>query len=617
VTSAARLRLAPRPFAGALGALLFGLVVLFARPARASDALAWVSPAHAAVIAWTQSGVRESLREVDPAAHVRLERGELLLIPVDAGDRAEIVGGSPAVGLGSGVGATPDAVTWLPAAPASPAHRDRREVHIPLWSNARFLVIGASPAPAAMPVRVRLAAGRSDPLSFHRFDERVAAWLMDDEPLATAPSELAPLARWLVAARAALAEAPREASSAWLLARWLEESMRTRPLVLPYFVESPVSVQSAERTRSGAAIGSAPATRREAHGAPDPACPEHPATACWRADAGQGLTIGAPDGDVVRLVLRARALGRTTVALWEGERLARVSSWDVPARASDARRWTEPQTVRLVLPVERRGARLRVLEGSVAVSAVAYRRKTDAAAWISSRKDRAAQLGLAARSRAPRQSRSAEVVALLAGAEAHADKATSEALATFARGMPESSPLRAIAFAAAMRGAGAPAARARHGGDAARAIAMLPANLRAPLARGVLEQLVSARGFTAPGEGGVVEDEGAAAWRAGAAPSPSRFEGGDPDDLAAIAALEATLIPARDGLRPAAAARADRHAWHGRARGPGGPCIPTQARGSPPPGSHRATRRAARTAPCEAGTGSAGRCSTSRARRSS
>ncbi|XXT17945.1 hypothetical protein WME94_47730 [Sorangium sp. So ce429] len=576
VASAARRALLGAALALALGAAP-GLPG--AREAAAATPLAWVAPDSARVVSWSDgrpqgasapAGTRAAPAAADPTAPVALTADQLLLVPVEPGDRLEVRGDVAGIGLGSGVGDAPDVITWMPLPPLEAGARD---VAVPAWSSARFLAVRAAVPRGAerAPVAVRVAVRESAPLAWYRLDEDVAAWLGGRAPApATAPGEAGALLRWVDAARAALsapvsagaaskqgnAGAPpapsaarlEPAAAAWLTARYLEESLLLRPLVEPYFVAREVEV------RGGREGPDLPAVER--------ATP-------WRSlGAGARLALRAPGADVLRIALRPRAFGATRVVVRAGGAVVRELAWRTGPRLADAARWREPRWIRVPLPVDAREATVDVVEGEIAVTASGYRQRAGVAELVAPQRDRAALLDRAAQrdaaSAGGRAPAHAEAPRLLAAADRAAAAEPARTALAFAALPAVSPPLRALLLAESVRWAPSPGvafARAARAYAAAQGGAGASA---APLQRAALARLAAAHAD--PGAATAPWAAPAGAAPAGAAPAgaapPRDVDGGraHPDDVAAVSALGAALSPAIDGRRPVGAPLAERYA---------------------------------------------------------
>ncbi|WP_437711781.1 hypothetical protein WMF45_41325 [Sorangium sp. So ce448] len=579
------------PGAAARRALLAAALVLAfgvahgvpgAREAAAAEPLVWVAPGSAGVVPWSngpQQGApapdeaRAAPAAVDPTAPVALAAGQLLLVPVEPGDRLEVRGDVAGIGLGSGIGSVPDVITWMPLPPARAGARD---VAVPAWSSARFVVVRAAGARGAgsTPVAVRVAARESAPLAWYRLDEDVAAWLGGRAPApATAPGEAGALLRWVDAARAALSApaatgAPSArldpaaarldpAAAAWLTARYLEESLLVRPLVEPYFAARGVEL------RGGREGPDLPAVER--------ATP-------WRSlGAGARLELRAPGADVLRIALRARTYGTTRVVVRAGGAVVRELVVRTGSRLADAARWSEPRWIRVPLPVDARAATVDVVEGELAVAASGYQQRSSVAELLAPQRDRAGLLDRAARrdlagdgDRAPVH---AEAPRLLAAADRAAAPDAAKAALDLAARPAVPLPLRALVLAESVRWApssGAAFARAAQAYTAAQASAAAKGDAaaqgRAAAGATSLQRAILARLAAAHADPGAADAPWS--WRAGPVPAqpgaaaPREPAGGraHPDDVAAVSALGAAMSPPRDGRRPAGAPLAERYA---------------------------------------------------------
>ncbi|WP_437951841.1 hypothetical protein WME98_14445 [Sorangium sp. So ce296] len=566
-----------------------------AREAAAAEPLAWVPPDSARVVSWSNGpqqaapapeGTPAAPIAADPTGPIALTAGQLLLVPVEPGDRLEVRGEVAGIGLGSGIGDTPDAITWMPL---PPLRQGARDVAVPAWSSARFVAVRAAVSRGAesAPVAVRVAARESAPLAWYRLDEDVAAWLGGRAPApATAPGEAAALLRWVDAARAALSApgasgakaAPRAAgapaapgasgapaapapaplapdAAAWLTARYLEESLLLRPLIEPYFVAREVEL------RGGREGPDLPALER--------ATP-------WRSlGAGGRLGLHAPGADVLRIALRPRAYGATRVVVRAGGAVVRELAWRTGARLADAARWREPRWIRVPLPVDARAATVEVVEGEIAVAASGYRQCAGVAELLAPQRDRAALLDRAAQ-RGPAGDRApahAEAPRLLAAADRTAAPGAAKAAVDLATRPAVPPPLRALLLAEAVRWAPSPGAAFARAAQAYAAAQAVPAATAVPLQRAVLVRLAAARADAGAGAapwspaggapvpaGDARAPAGDARAPAGGAPPRDRAAGAHPDDVAAVSALSAALPPPLDGRRPVGAPLAERYA---------------------------------------------------------
>ena len=113
----------------------------------------------------------------------------LVAVPVDAGARVRVEGNVEAIGLGTGSGATPDVVTWLPSGEVE-RRASGREIVVPTWSAADTVVVRPEPGGA---VRVSVATRESAPLRWLRFEQSLATRLAAGRgaPLPEAPAAVA------------------------------------------------------------------------------------------------------------------------------------------------------------------------------------------------------------------------------------------------------------------------------------------------------------------------------------------------------------------------------------------------------------------------------------------
>lgn len=326
------------------------------------------------------------------------------------------------------------------------------------------------------------------------------------------------------------------------MTRWLAGSLRVRPLGGPYFARSAVSFTG---------------------GTDAPQIPPLE-DAAWRVAAAAGpgnptrVTLEAEGADVLRIAVRARGTGATRVVVRDGDgRITRVLAYRVASRAADTQRWTEPQWVRVVLPVGARRATVEVNEGAAAIAAVAHRQRTDVLDLLAGRRDRAAGLSAvrapivadpgAAPSPSAAASGAAAVLQRLADLDQARGDAAVTALAARAREKDVAPLLRTLALAEAGRSARTPELARSLAGAAWSAAGSAPSGRAAPLLRASLEGL--AAGHPAP-------SEVAGPWSSPLAGS----YGAHDDDLEAIEALRAALAPPHDGGRPAHGGIAERYA---------------------------------------------------------
>ncbi|MEY2929979.1 MAG: hypothetical protein RL033_728 [Pseudomonadota bacterium] len=312
----------PRQGWRALAWLCAGCLVLLSlwpRSARALQQTSRVPPEGAIIIAW--AGDPSVSRLVDASHPIALDDGEVLLIPIDPGDRVRVVaesGPRPVLGLATGQDELPDVITWDLAA--------SNELLLPAWSSARFVAARAS-EPALLSVEI-VARGETA-LAWHEWDEQVAAWLRGraSAPALPVGSAAARVARGLEAVVESLTAGERVAAADLLQLAWLEQGARLRPLVGPYFTREPRLEFAEPRSLL----------------------------------AGERYELSAPNIDVLRWQLQA--WGNTRVIVREGGGISRDLSWSArpgaPLRASRAR------SIRVVPPARGGLVSLEVLEGKI------------------------------------------------------------------------------------------------------------------------------------------------------------------------------------------------------------------------------------------------------------
>ena len=360
---------ATRTFAAAalVGCALAGRAHASPSPAAA---LGWGAPAAARAFRFQKD---ERPRDLGPDGELATLPGELIAVPVEPGDRLRVEGDVRAVGLGTGAAATPDVVTWLLDDELTKV-AGGVELAVPAWSSSDTLVVRAG---ATGKVRVLVGLRASVPLGWLRFEQTLFARVMGrpGAPWPTPPVEAAePPVRWLAAAEQALAAEPAAFRGPWLLARWVEQSLRVRPLMEPYFVATSVRVSG----------GSRPAGLERLADATE-----------WATARSATIALEGDTLDVARLALVARRPGDARVLVREGDAAARVVTWSTSDRATPDG-WTEPQWIRAVFPVRGRRVTVEVLQGEVAVAAIGYRQKSDVQAAFGRGRGRARLLASAA-----------------------------------------------------------------------------------------------------------------------------------------------------------------------------------------------------------------------------
>ncbi|HKY36900.1 MAG TPA: hypothetical protein VJN18_13225 [Polyangiaceae bacterium] len=485
--------------------LLAGVCVLLAglaafpreSHATASADVAWAVLAGGRVVSWEVKGGVNHLRHVDLASSVALSPGELLLVPVDPGDVLCAVG-QVALGLGSGTADVPDTITWWPAA--------ARDIRVPTWSSARFLVVQVT-SPASTPVQLFVARAVIDPLAWHRLDDAVSGWLFDARPLTQAPpAQAATALRHVQALERLLAGVDRSVRAPWLMARWLDLSLRVRPLSSPYFARS-----------SPAPSG----------GALSPPTPGRGASPEYRdLQAGEDLVFSDADSDVIRLELHANNSATARIAVFEGDTLARVVELAVRRVGTEL---ATSRSVRAIVPVGTGQVRVRMLEGSARVGFEGFAMRRSVLDALGAKHDRARNL---ARLRSSPPGAGPEWLRRLVDAQSLATRASCERLSLSNVLEPGTSALLelerarcASSLEATLRSA--VAYRRRHGS--------LPKSARAALERAVLQRLLDVDASrldldSAPSDADAPEDRavsGALAAALSRAPSPHALEGAE------------------------------------------------------------------------------------------
>ncbi|HKO94415.1 MAG TPA: hypothetical protein VJU61_24845, partial [Polyangiaceae bacterium] len=302
-----------------LGCVLSLLLLLRAGSAAALQQAARALPEGLIVLSW--AGDPSVSRVVDASQPVALEVGEVLLIPVEAGDRVRVVGkpgARPLLGLATGLGELPDVITWDPSLP--------RELRLPAWSSARFVAARVA-APAQLSVEV--AARSETPLAWYDWDRWVAASLRGTAGAPPLPEGSAAARAWrgLEAVLTSLPSGERPAAADLLEVAWLEQALRVRPLVGPYFTRQPRLEFEAPR----------------------------------ELQAGERYELDAPGIDVVRWLIQA--WGSARVVLREGEAVSRELSWSAPPGAPPLA--SRPRSIRVVPPAGSGRISLEVLEGKI------------------------------------------------------------------------------------------------------------------------------------------------------------------------------------------------------------------------------------------------------------
>ncbi len=310
---------------------LIALGSLCPRPALALEQTSRVLPEGALIIPWAGDPLVSRL--VNPNLPVELSPGEVLLVSIDPGDRVRVTaerGPRPLLGLASGQDELPDVITWEPGA--------GNELRLPAWSSARFVAARVS-EPALLSVEI--LARSETALSWHEWDAQVAGWLrgLGGPPALPEGSAAARIARGLEALWQSLPASERAAAADLLQLDWLEQAVRARPLVGPYFMRDQRLEFAEPRTLL----------------------------------AGERYELSAEGIDVLRWQLEA--WGNTRVVVREGEAISRELSWT--ARAGAPPGPARPRSIRVVPPVRGGRVSLEVLEGKLTFQQGGWTQRAD------------------------------------------------------------------------------------------------------------------------------------------------------------------------------------------------------------------------------------------------
>ncbi|MDI1479772.1 hypothetical protein [Polyangium sp. y55x31] len=523
--------------AAALG-LVLGLAATETHAEPSLDPPGWVAPTRARITPLSRGDMSSvGAEDVDASAPITLASSMALLLPIEPGDRVRLEGPVAAVGFGTGLRGMPEVITWFPLPnplpPASPKAPETRIIDVPMWTGAHFLVVRTDKRAS---LTASMGSLPRSSLAWHRLDEDVTRWLRD--PTAPRPETVIPEAaanlRWLFAAKSALDAAPPEATRDWLTARWLESSLLVRPLVEPYFVRRPVSLEGGRVAWSEDFIR------------PEPDASPWQLVASFPGSPGR-VVIDAPGSDVVRLSLQARGIGASRALVRVGDLVVRELSWDLASYFTGSHPWSSPQTIRVPLPVAARRVSIEVLAGEIAVAATAYRKRTDVLDVVPRARDRQARLDTLAEG--AEEPPAAAALRLAAAAERTGAAGDAKAAVERARASDVPPALRAFLLAEAVRWATTPEQAREAAERAADLTRALPAGTAGPILRATLERLAGLYTRRLPPS---------QPWDR---PLP---EATHEEDRAALDALRAMLSPPEDGRRPVSAPLAERYAWlHG------------------------------------------------------
>jgi hypothetical protein len=297
------------------------------RAALALQQSARVLPEGLIVLSWPAG----TSRVVDATSAIRLESGEVLLVPAEPGDSVRVRGEHgelPVLGLATGQLELPDVITWDPSLGG--------ELRLPGWTTSHFV---AARLPGAGWLTVEVAARAETPLAWLDWDRAVATALRGGAAPGLPEGSAAERSwRGLSALLAALPATERRAAADLLQLFWLEQALRVRPLVGPYF------------TRDTRYEFSAP---REFH-------------------AGERFELSAPEIDVLRWQLVA--FGDARVVLREGDAVSRELSWNAPQGLAPGVPpiASRPRSIRVVPPAQSGRVSLEVLQGKITLEQSAY-----------------------------------------------------------------------------------------------------------------------------------------------------------------------------------------------------------------------------------------------------
>ncbi len=431
--------------------------VVASKGTNESVAQQWVGMTDARVATWPETGATRTLRTVDASSGAKLGPGELLVVAVDPGDRVRLVG-LGRLGLGTGTGDLPDAITW-----SSDAH----ELRVPTWSTARFVVARATKDDATITLDV--ARGESDPFRWYRFDEHVRDLLWKGSALQgeDTPEGAKARARATVAFRSLLGDDRSESSARFLMSDWLESALRVRPVAPPYFSKRAVELAGGTRVPNGEAPETARFERR----------------ALSEREHVEVRTSGA---SVVRVHVQASRVTTTRVVVFEGDVPIQVLEFRPATRTVTSDRWTAPETVRAVVPEAETRVRVEVIEGAALVAVEAFTQRTDVLDAFSRKRVREHDLDVA-RERAP--GRCSTLVAAIAASTATESRPAYDALRTFGATARLLSSERALLAVELVLHAPEIAPDPRALRAAWSALRGIPVAARAPIARRMLERL--------------------------------------------------------------------------------------------------------------------------------
>jgi hypothetical protein len=268
---------------------------------------------------WPRGG---PARVVSGAESIDLTKGQLLFVPVERGDWIEVTALAPSqpvqLGYADGRNPVPDTIVWEPSGPT--------RLRVPSWSSASHVAIRSEGSARLV---VSLSARVVSPLQWFLWDGAVSNWAATGSEL---PEPELTSARRIVSAldslRKALTGSERAHVAPLLVSLWLEESLRTRPLLMPFFKPSALEEELTPKVMVG------------------------PGRAIHRDRT----------ADVHRWQLRAKGPARLIIR--ENGAIAHVVDW--PERSPNTEQWSAPKNIRTVASGADSVAELEVVHGTIA-----------------------------------------------------------------------------------------------------------------------------------------------------------------------------------------------------------------------------------------------------------
>lgn len=302
-----------------------------------AKSLVWASPESVLVVDdWAPN---TPARILDGTETITLTPTQRLFVPVengrwvaaDAPDAVQQI----QLGLADGRSAVPDTILWEPLGTTS--------LRVPIWSHAGYVAIRTNRT-----TRLNLAQSTEPlaPLDWFVLDSRVSSWARSGAELPQVHQpEVARLLAALQQLREAIAAPRRLAAAPLLIGLWLEESLRTRSLGKPFFVNSlPSELEPQILVGPGR------------------------------------LEFPALVSDLHRW--RLRAMGTTRVILREGRQIARVVEWR--PRDPTSRTWSSPRSIRTIPLDPSSRPELEVVFGTVSASVQGFELQPEFREWFGS-----------------------------------------------------------------------------------------------------------------------------------------------------------------------------------------------------------------------------------------